>query len=328
MKEKTEFNLTILNFVNKMNETNINDFVISTEPLVYRYIKLCLFVSLEIPSVLISIYILYKFFRFRQHRSHLNNHSIIALIIISFIETTTELPIALEYLRVGQVQPSKYSFCIFWIWYNFSLQTTNLSFMTWTSIERHILIFHSNWIQTSIGKWKWHYIPLIICSTYIPIFYFSCIILYQCQNSFDYTSLLCGTICYNQVTWLSTYDWTSNMLIPSLVIPIGSITLLLRVLIQSKKMKRTINWKSTRKITIQLISISMLYLIFWSPLALVSLIRIYFIPDLIDDITYYYLYYTPYFVQLLTPFVCIACLPEMWPKKNRVGTTLTMQYTN
>ena len=152
-----------------------SDFTISSEPQLYRYIKLCLFSILEIPSVLISIYILYKFFSSRQNRSRLNNHFIIALIILSFIETTSELPIALQYLHLGHVYPSKYNFCLFWIWYNFSLQTTNLFLMTWTSIQRHILIFHSNWIQTRIGKLKWHYIPLIFCVTYISnILFFMC----------------------------------------------------------------------------------------------------------------------------------------------------------
>ena len=132
-------------------------------------------------------------------------------------------------------------------------------------------------------------------------------------------------ICYNSVIWLSTFDWTTNMLIPSVAIPLLSISLLLRVLIQAKKMKRSLNWRSTRKMTIQLTVISILYLIFWFPLALVSLIRIYFIPTFLDEITYYYLNYTPYFVQLLMPFVCIACLPEMWPKMNRVDTTQTVQ---
>jgi hypothetical protein len=311
-------------FITKMNESE-SDVSISSEPELYRYIKLYSFAAIEIPSVLISIYILYQFFRFRQNRSRLNNHSIIALIIVSFIETTSELPIALQYLRLGHVEPNKYSFCIFWIWYNFSLQTVNLSLMTWTSIERHILIFHSNLIQTSMGKIKYHYIPLIISSMYIPIFYFACIIIYQCENFFDYTSILCGPICYNNVTWLSTYDWMTNILFPSLMIPLASIGLLLRVLIQAKKMKRTVNWRSTRKMTMQLMIISVLYLIFWFPLALVSLIRIYFIPTFIDDITYYYLYYTPYLVQLFMPFVCIASLPEMWPKNNRLVATLTVQ---
>jgi hypothetical protein len=307
-----------------MNESQ-SDLIISSEPKLSRYIKLCVFGILEIPSVLISIYILYKFYCFPQYRNRLNNHPIIGLILISFIETTSELPIALQYLRLGYVKPNKYGFCLFWIWYNFSLQTTNLTLMTWTSIQRHILIFHSNWLQTSIGKLKWHYIPLIFSVTYIPIFYFSCIIIYQCQNYFDYSALLCGSICYNSVTWLSTYDWTVDLLIPSLAIPLLSISLLLRVLIQAKKMKRSLNWRSTRKMTIQLVAISILYLIFWFPLALVSLIRIYFIQTFLQDPTDYYLNYTPYMVQLLMPFVCIACLPEIWPKNNRVHITQTVQ---
>ncbi|CAF3565553.1 unnamed protein product [Rotaria socialis] len=76
-------------------------------------------------------------------------------------------------------------------------------------------------------------------------------------------------------------------------------------------MKRTLNWQSTRKLTLQLMSISILYFIFWFPLALVSPIRINFIPTFIDEITYYYLYYTHYLVQLLMPLVFIACLPEI-----------------
>lgn len=310
-----------------MNGTE-NYIVISSEPILYRYIKLYLFATIEIPSILISIYILYKFIQNHRFRCHLNNHSIIGLIIVSFLDTTTELPITLQYLRLGYVQPNTYNFCLFWVWFNFSLQSINLILMTWISIQRHILIFHSNLLNTTKGKIKWHYIPLTICVTYIPLFYFSCIILYSCENLFDYSSLLCGSICYNNVAWLSTYDWTTNILIPSLLIPFASITLLIRVIIQAKKMKRTLNWHSTRKLTLQLISISMLYLIFWSPLAVVSLVRIYFIPTFINDITYYYLYYTPYLVQLLMPFVCIASLPEIWPRQTRRITNLSLITTN
>ncbi|CAF1003583.1 unnamed protein product [Adineta steineri] len=303
---------------NKMNET-YTDILISSEPILYRYMKLCLFAILEVPSVLISIYILYINFSYRKFRSRLRNHSIIGLILLSLIETTTELPIALQYLHLGYVKPNNSRFCLFWIWYNFSLQTTNLSLMTWTSIERHIFIFHSKWFQTSYGKWIYHYIPLIISTIYIPIFYFICVILYQCDNNFDYSLFLCGSICYNNVTWLSSFDWMTNMLIPSLLIPIINISLLVRVTVQIKKVKRILKWRTARKMTIQSLIISTLYLLFWTPLALVSLIRIYFIPTFIDDITFYYLNYTPYLVQLLMPFVCIICLTEVWPKKNRIN---------
>ena len=97
------------------------------------------------------------------------------------------------------------------------------------------------------------------------------------------------------------------MLIPSVTIPLLCISLLLRVLIQAKKMKRTVTWRSTRKMTIQLTVISILYLIFWFPLALVSLIRIYFIPTFIDEIAY--LLFILYTISCSTfNAICMYCL--------------------
>ena len=103
-----------------MNESD-GDTQTSAEPILSRYIKLYLFISLAVPSTLISIYILYKVVIDRQFRCHINNHSMIALIIISFLDTITELPIALRYLRVGYVQPATKAFCLFWIWYVYFL---------------------------------------------------------------------------------------------------------------------------------------------------------------------------------------------------------------
>ena len=130
-----------------MEATN-SELLVSSEPKVYRDTKFFSFVLLEGPSIWISINILYKFCRHRQHRSRLSNHFIIALIVVSLMDTTIEMPIVLHYLRLGRVEPSKYGLCLFWFWLCYSLQNVNVFLMTWTSIERHILIFHSNWIQT------------------------------------------------------------------------------------------------------------------------------------------------------------------------------------
>ncbi|CAF5053282.1 unnamed protein product, partial [Rotaria sp. Silwood1] len=94
-----------------MNETD-NGSSQSSEPELYRYIKLYLFGSLEVPSILISIYIIFKFINNRVFRSHINNHSIISLIIVSFLNTTSELPITLQFLRVGYIKPNLNSFCL------------------------------------------------------------------------------------------------------------------------------------------------------------------------------------------------------------------------
>ncbi|CAF3287893.1 unnamed protein product [Rotaria sp. Silwood2] len=296
----------------------MNETILLSEPSIVRHIKLYLFITIELPSISISIYIFYRFYHSHEIRSRLNNHSIIALLIISFIELTTELPITLQYLGSGHVQPKVKRFCLFWIWYYYTLQSINLFLMAWTSIERHILIFHSNLILTSIGRLKWHYIPLMICIIYIPLFYFFSIIIYPCENSFNYSLHLCGSICYHNIIWLSTFDWITNILIPSLLILFGSITLMIRILIQFKKMKRTFNWRTTRKMTLQLISISSLYSIFWISCTIISIIHLCVIPKFLDKLMRYYFHYSPYFVQLLMPFICLACLPELWTRKNHI----------
>lgn len=292
-----------------------------TEPQLYRYLKLIPFLLLAIPSICLSLFIFYKCLRSPPFRARLNNQSIVLLILVAFLQITIELPITLQYLRTDEVQPRTDGFCLFWTWLNFSLQSSNLFLMTWLSIERHLLIFHSNLVQTFAGKMKWHFIPLGFCCIYIPAFYLVCIFIYPCQNAFNYNSFLCGSICYNATQWLSTFDWITNILIPSLLIPIVSLSLLGRVFVQMTKMKRALNWRSTRKMTVQLGVISVLYIVFWLPLALVSLIRIYFLSDFLTEVTIYYLNYTPYLVQLLMPFLAFACLPELWQKNAQIHVT-------
>ncbi|CAF0988746.1 unnamed protein product [Adineta steineri] len=297
----------------------MNETAVLLEPTFVRHLKFYLFISIECPSISTAIYVLYRFFRSYEIRSRLNNHSIIALLFTSCIAITTELPITLRFLKTGNVQPKSKGFCLFWIWYNFSLQSINLFLMAWLSIERHILIFHSNLIQTSVGKIKWHYIPLSFSMIYIPLFYFFCIFIYSCENSFNYSLIFCGSICYNDLFWLASYDWIINIFIPAIIIPFASIILLIRVLMQKKRMKRTVTWKTTRKMTIQLMSISSVYSIFWVLYGLAILIRLYFIPTFLDIIILYYLQYLPYIVQLLMPIICFACLPELWPRKIRIA---------
>ena len=164
----------------------------------------------------------------------------------------------------------------------------------------------------------YHFLPLIACVVYVPLFYFICVVLYPCVNSFDRTSLLCGPICYNSVTWLSTFDWLTNILIPSLLIPGSSLVLLLRVAIQRKRMRRSLQWRPMRKLTVQFVFLSSLYLLVWFPLASVSLIRLYFVPTFLEQLTSYYFNYSPYLVQLWMPFICFACLNEIWPKNFRL----------
>jgi hypothetical protein len=61
------------------------------------------------------------------------------------------------------------------------------------------------------------------------------------------------------------WDILVNDMIPTIIIIVCSITLLLRVIYQKYQMRRPMRWRNYRKMTIQLLLISVLYLVIYIP---------------------------------------------------------------
>ena len=153
---------------------------------------------------------------------------------------------------------------------------------------------------------------------YPTIFYFITIFLVDCHPVYDFSQLLCTWPCYFDIWSLTIYDVFFNTLIPLLVIPIFSIALFVRVLCQKRNMRLQIfKWKRDRKMTLQLFSISLLYLLFWLPSQVFGLMNTFYmvvLPQLQSDFIDYFVV----FVHLLFPFVCLLSYSEMlkiihWP---------------
>jgi hypothetical protein len=205
----------------------------------------------------------------------------------------------------------------------------------WASIERHIIIF-----STSIYRIRWkcivfHYLPLSIAILYTPICYGYLIFIYNCVNNWDYSELLCSEPCFYQTETIGIYDWLVDIIIPAFSIALVNIILIIRVISRSNRLidnpERT---KKNRKMTIQLLVISLLFLIFWLPIAITGLIRQFFSPTFLIDVQYNIFFYLIYFIQLFLPFVCLISLSELkkiireklrrWRRRNIVldGTAL------
>jgi hypothetical protein len=87
-----------------------------------------------------------------------------------------------------------------------------------------------------------------------------------CENTFD--GFLTGDIyspCAFDKTALGTWDLIRHQIVPILIIVISCIVLVLRVIKQKTRMRRSIHWRKYRKMTIQLLSISTIYMIFNAP---------------------------------------------------------------
>ena len=160
------------------------------------------------------------------------------------------------------------------------------------------------------------FLPLVLIAVYLIGFYIGVIILPPCENVYYFDSLACGSYpCYQDVPWLNTWDYVCNGVLCNILEAIFSISLLLRTIWRKFYSQRRFHWKRYRKMTIQLLSISTLSLCINLPQSLIILIQNLH-PDLSDfgvSVEPYLFYLTGYIILLL-PFVCLGCLPELWPK--------------
>jgi phosphatidylglycerophosphate synthase len=109
-----------------------------------------------------------------------------------------------------------------------------------------------------------------------------------------------------------------NQMLPILIIIIFSIALILRVLLQKHRLHQPIQWRKHRKMTIQLLSISILYLIFSFPNTFMIFIDFCGLSYDKDSDVKQYAAFLSYLVILFFPFVCILSLPELQNKIRKI----------
>ena len=236
------------------------------------------------------------------------------LLICNFLITTIELPITLVYLHFGHLNPTSFSLCLFWIFANYLLFPASFWIMAVASVQRYFLIFHKHLMNTRLK----HYILIFLPPIFLFIWYIVLIFFYPCQQQFDYTQAWCLSACYLYEGIIGTIDWILSSFVPIALTIIMNVLLILRVVYQKYKMQRARTWRTTRKLTIQLFSISFLFLSIYLPLTIFGLIRLWIDPYFLFVFTMVYFAYAAYLVPLLMPFVCLISLPEILTKLKKI----------
>ena len=167
-------------------------------------------------------------------------------------------------------------------------------------------------------KKKWclilfHYLPLIFCLSYTPLFYFRYIFFPPyCANVWDYTIIYCGGVCYAYFnSFVGTSDWMCNYAVATLIISFANLLLFFRMIWQKIKKQLPIEWSRQRRMIIQLSFISILYLIFMLPEVIVGSVQTLWSPDFLSDVQNNYFYYIVYFISQFLPFIIVGSLPEL-----------------
>ena len=275
----------------------------------------------ETPSLACTIFLLYHLLLDRRLRQALKNHVIIVLLICTLAIEIFANPLYIDANRMGGVInsfPLTPSICLMWWLVDYGFYGAITVFLAWGSIERYILVFHQRQLLgTRRQRFFLHYLPLIILSVYLPVFYTVVILFPPCKNTFDFESLACGLApCYRDVPFLNLWDYVIHGIICSAIETGFSIVLMIRVFMQKRGARRPLLWRRHRKMAFQLISVTCLSFTTAVPTLLSVVIRQVGGPSMADFgiVLEPYLLYLYTYLALLLPFICCGYLPELWPK--------------
>ncbi|CAF2017588.1 unnamed protein product [Rotaria magnacalcarata] len=304
------------------NQVNSSDAISSsdsTDIAIPRAGCFWLILIFEIPSIICSFFILYHFLVSRSLRQALYNHVFIVIALINLVVELTDIVWTLKFYQSNTVWSVAPSFCIAWVYLNEGLHITITLLVAWATIERHILIFHNQWIATKKQIILIHALPLVITLGYGLGYNFIIIVFPPCQNTFDYTQVRCGDpLCFYDDQRASLWDVIIHDLIAAIIIIVFSLALLVRIVMKKRSMHRPMHWRKHRKMTIQLLSISFLYLIIHIPYMLLEFVHSCGVSEEFGAEFVLYGNFFAYFGNLLLPFVCAGSLPELAKKVRHI----------
>ncbi len=299
---------------NGNSRTVINNSLTSPNYLISPHVEFWLYLIILIPSIICTLFILYYLLFNRILRRALNNHVIIVILITVLFCEITMYPWMLYYYFNNNTWQRSYIFCSIWAYIDWTFYVMQIALFGWASIERHILIFHDRWVATKKKRFFVHYLPIIIIVIYYLIFYGIVYFFPPCENTFNEFSMICISVCLYDSIAFHVFETIFNSIIPNLTIVIFSIALLLRILRQKQRMCQAIHWRKHRKMTIQLLSISFLYLVITCPYAFMIFLRICGLSNDIGVQFENWSIFFCYYIVLFFPFIAIFSVPECCTK--------------
>lgn len=292
-----------------------NETIENYETTFSRMLKFYFFLPLQLVSLPISFFIVYHLLTKPNPRKSLPNHVLIALNIVTIIDVIFQQSGSMIFFKLNRVWPESYGYCIFVNYLDFLDYALNLHLTGWALFERQVFIFNPHFCRSSLTRNLCHFLPLILIIIGNIFFYLGLIVFNPCTNLFDYSQSWCGDLCFLDDSYLYFIDWILNGLIPMGFIIVLSASLFIRVFRHKQRVRQTFIWKKHRKLTIHLLSISLLYTICFFPTIFIAIMnQILNDPEFGLNVQTPYLDYFPIVARCLTPFLSLAALPDLLKK--------------
>lgn len=301
--------------VNDLNNYT-NDSNIPYVSVISNEVKFWIYLILLIPSLASSLFSLYYLLWYRALRHALHNHAIIIFLFICLIDQITIYPWMLHFYNEDGIWKRAPFFCTLWLFIDTGLYFTQAILLAWASIERHILVFHEKWVSTKRKRVLMHYVPFIALSIYCFIYYFVIMFYPPCENIYDERSVICVQLCLAQFSTQSVLDSIVNQISPSIIIVLCDIALLIRIFRQKHRMGHSLEWRKYWKMTFQLLLLSIIYLGFELPIALVYFLNVLGVPRQQTNELWEYALFLDYTANLICPIAIVILLPQLKNERN------------
>lgn len=233
-----------------------------------------IFLLLLIIAVPSAVFALYQFLLVENLRQSLQNHSIVALISINLAYQLTEISCLIYYFRYFKTFSATPAFHLVWGYIDWAVFTLQYILYAWITIERHILIFHSQLFSTCRKRLFFHYLPPILLTIYSLLYYTIIFFGTTCENDFE--NILTPSLfpCVLENKALMLYETMAHLVMPTFIVVISSIFLMIRIFWQKYRMKHQFQWHGYRVMAIQVLSVSFLFLIFPFPYIVIILLQL------------------------------------------------------
>ncbi|CAF1540954.1 unnamed protein product [Adineta ricciae] len=295
--------------INSTSSDSLNAAATIRVPQVVRF---WYFLCWDILSLSTTLFNLYFLLFDRTLRRAFHNHIFIVLLFICLIDEIFTVPCFIRNDATTTPWQAPYDFYLFWAFLEYFLYSLQIGLFSWATVERHILIFYDRWLGTSKKRFLFHYFPIIFIISYSLTYHIIVYFGISCDAIFD--AFLNGGLyapCAFTRTPLGTWDLIAHQLIPTLTILISSVALILRVQWQKTRAHRIIDWRKQRKMLIQLISTSIIYLLFNAPWVGIILAYQFGLPGNVAVYGMVYAKFLWYDITFLFPFVTCSSLPEL-----------------
>lgn len=260
-----------------------------------------------LPSLVFTILGLYRLRFGRALGLTLKNHGKFLLLSCVLIGELSDVPWHIHYYYTSTVLSSTPGFCIAWAFISSTTSVSISIIIAWTSIERHIATFYPQWLTTNTKRFFLHYVPLSTCILYPLCIYSVIFFTLPCDAPFHYEDRLCNrSECIFRNQFIALLDSITNYLIPVCVTVIFTVALLARVVYYRYRTFDRVEWDKYKKIAVQLLPISIFYIIIQLPpmvlyTAYSSGLSRHIASDYYDDCIYF-----RYWIILFIPFIYVT----------------------